>query len=360
MKAGRQRRRGASAPVVGAESGRESYPGPVAGRFPGLPHPARMPRPSATPRASGARPPATGARRLALACVLALLASGAAAQGTPEAARVDLDGDGAIDKLTYILGFDAAQGARADAAAFSFFTYEAFEDGFTAGVGGDSTRLAYLYGYEIGSRLGADTTLALAPEAFLAAFREGLAFATSQLDDDQRQGVMRAVQDTVQLRVLRSRAGAGDADARQRLDALRAGAAQADSLLTAVAAREGVTRTASGLLYTEEAVGAGGLPVRTFGTVEVRYEGRLVDGTVFDASGETPATFALRQVVPGFAEGLRGMRPGGKRTLYIAPELGYGLQGTPGGPIPPASALVFEVELVSYTPPPPADLPARD
>lgn len=93
----------------------------------------------------------------------------------------------------------------------------------------------------------------------------------------------------------------------------------------------------------------------SFSMVEVHYTGKLQDGTVFDSSvarGE-PIKFTLGagQVIPGWDMGLLGMRPEGRRVLDIPSELAYGSRGA-GGVIPPNADLVFEVELVSVTPPP--------
>ena len=117
------------------------------------------------------------------------------------------------------------------------------------------------------------------------------------------------------------------------------------AFLTENKAKEGVKTTASGLQYTVKTEGSGARPKAT-DVVTVHYEGRLIDGTVFDSSikrGE-PATFALNQVIPGWTEGLQLMKEGGEYTFYIPSELAYGEQGNPS--IPPNSVLVFDVQLI--------------
>ncbi|HEX5774965.1 MAG TPA: FKBP-type peptidyl-prolyl cis-trans isomerase [Candidatus Paceibacterota bacterium] len=103
------------------------------------------------------------------------------------------------------------------------------------------------------------------------------------------------------------------------------------------------------LTVTDEVVGTGA-EATVGSTVSVQYVGMLPDGTVFDASanhGGQPFTFSLGggQVIPGWDQGLVGMKVGGKRQLVIPPDMAYGANGVPGA-IPPNATLIFDVELV--------------
>lgn len=111
---------------------------------------------------------------------------------------------------------------------------------------------------------------------------------------------------------------------------------------------ESVT-TPSGLIYTDTVVGEGDSP-STGQLVTVHYRGTLENGTEFDSSyrRNQPFTFQIGvgQVIKGWDEGVASMRVGGKRTLVIPPDLGYGSRGA-GGVIPPNATLNFEVELLA-------------
>jgi peptidylprolyl isomerase len=99
-------------------------------------------------------------------------------------------------------------------------------------------------------------------------------------------------------------------------------------------------------LVTEDLIEGHGPEAAPGATVTVHYHGVLLDGTTFDASyGAPPATFPLDQVIPGWTEGIPGMKVGGRRLLVIPSELAYGAQGA-GSVIPPNADLVFVVDLL--------------
>lgn len=109
----------------------------------------------------------------------------------------------------------------------------------------------------------------------------------------------------------------------------------------------GVKTTASGLQYRINKEGQGKSPAAT-DVVTVQYEGRLIDGTVFDSTakhGGEPISFPLNQVIPGWTEGLQLMKEGGDYTFFIPAQLAYGAREIPGA-IPANSTLVFDVQLI--------------
>ena len=109
---------------------------------------------------------------------------------------------------------------------------------------------------------------------------------------------------------------------------------------------EGVKQTASGLQYKVIREGSGRRPGPT-SRVTVNYEGRHLNGKVFDSSYKRnkPITFGLNRVIKGWTEGLQLMQEGAKYQLFIPPELGYGHRGA-GVAIGPNETLIFDVELL--------------
>ena len=121
-----------------------------------------------------------------------------------------------------------------------------------------------------------------------------------------------------------------------------------DSKPKSAKSKEKIQMTASGLKYIDNKVGTGPSP-KTGQQVTVHYTGRLKDGTKFDSSVDRgqPFTFVIGvgQVIKGWDEGVSTMKVGGKRTLIIPPQLGYGERGA-GNVIPPNAELTFDVELL--------------
>ena len=123
--------------------------------------------------------------------------------------------------------------------------------------------------------------------------------------------------------------------------------AEGDAFLSENAKKEGVQVLPSGLQYRVVREGSGAAPKAT-DTVTVHYRGTLIDGTEFDSSYKrnTPASFQLDRVIRGWTEALQLMKEGAKWELFIPAKLAYGERGAGTG-IPPNSALIFEVELIS-------------
>ncbi len=141
------------------------------------------------------------------------------------------------------------------------------------------------------------------------------------------------------------RAGVGSASAAENRE-------EAEAFLRENATKDGVQVTDSGMqfLLLNESQGDDAQARQTPGAsdeVTVHYEGKLLDGTVFDSSikrGE-PISFALNQVISGWTEGLQLMAKGEKARLFIPSELGYGNRRV--GNIPGGSLLIFDVELIA-------------
>ncbi len=108
-------------------------------------------------------------------------------------------------------------------------------------------------------------------------------------------------------------------------------------------------KTPSGLTYWDIRLGTGDV-AKEGSHVRVHYTGWLTNGKKFDSSVDAgkPFDFTIGngEVIKGWEEGVAGMKVGGKRQLRIPPALGYGSEGTPGGPIPPNATLIFDIQLL--------------
>lgn len=122
--------------------------------------------------------------------------------------------------------------------------------------------------------------------------------------------------------------------------------AEGQNFLKEKAKEAGVISTSSGLLYKVIKTGKGATPNPT-DKVSVHYEGRLINGTIFDSSIQRgqPAEFRLNRVIRGWTEGLQLMKTGAKYQFYIPVDLAYGDRGS-GANVPPGATLIFDVELL--------------
>lgn len=198
-------------------------------------------------------------------------------------------------------------------------------------------QVAYIVGFSSGEglhgQIEGDSTVTLDYDLVAGAYYAGVRGDSSMFSDERAQEIMLAFQDTMIL----------------RQPQVKAAAAAADSFLTANATAEGVTVTESGLQYQviESGDGTGASP--SMGDrVTVNYEGRLLDGTVFDSSfrrGE-PTQFTVGEVIAGWNEGLALMQVGDNWRLFIPADLAYGLRPNPRSGIPPNAMLIFDVELL--------------
>ncbi|WP_417760262.1 FKBP-type peptidyl-prolyl cis-trans isomerase [Shewanella sp.] len=122
------------------------------------------------------------------------------------------------------------------------------------------------------------------------------------------------------------------------------------AFLQANKTQDGVITTDSGLQYQYLRHGNGTVHPQATDTVKVHYEGRLINGRVFDSSyaRNEPIEFPLNKVVKGWSEGVQLMVEGDTMRLFIPAELGYGNRAA--GPIPAGSTLIFDVELLKINP----------
>lgn len=187
---------------------------------------------------------------------------------------------------------------------------------------------SYALGLVIGHNLKGSGISAIDAQEFAAAVKDVLENAQTRIDSRKAQQIVNE-----RLTAMQEEAG-------------RAARETGEAFLADNAKKEGVVTTESGLQYMVLTEGSGKHPVAT-DRVKCHYEGRLIDGTVFDSSyrrGE-PATFPLNGVIAGWTEGLQLMGEGAKFRFFIPYNLAYGARGA-GESIPPYAALVFDVELI--------------
>lgn len=199
-------------------------------------------------------------------------------------------------------------------------------------------QFSYSYGYLMG-RNNTDALTDLNLDTFYQGLQEGAQSKTARLTDEEMAKAINDYKKTLEAKQLVEFQKTGQQNA-------QAGTA----FLADNAKKSGVITTKSGLQYQVLKEGSGQKPKAT-SRVKVNYEGRLLDGTVFDSSiaRNHPVEFQLSQVITGWIEGLQTMKEGGKTRFFIPANLAYGEVGA-GDSIGPNSTLIFDIELLQVLP----------
>ncbi|MGQ7246411.1 FKBP-type peptidyl-prolyl cis-trans isomerase [Halomonas sp. V046] len=208
----------------------------------------------------------------------------------------------------------------------------------------DQEKLSYSLGVTLGQSIQQDVE-DLDTDAFSDAVKDVFAGEELDLSDEE----IAAALTKFQQEAMAKRAEEQEQLAAEREKQGEDNQAAGESYLAENGDKDGVTTTDSGLQYKELEEGDGASP-EAGDTVEVNYEGKLIDGTVFDSSYERgePVTFQVGQVIEGWQEALKMMNVGDTWEVVIPAELAYGARGQ--GPIGPNETLIFKVELLDVNP----------
>lgn len=194
-------------------------------------------------------------------------------------------------------------------------------------------------GYSLGYLMGSNNKNDI-PDLNIEAFEKGIRDGYS--GDEKKRALTQEQMEKVLMEYQKKR----EAEITKEVEAkAKANKEAGEKFLAENEKKEGVQKTASGLQYKVITEGTGAKP-KAADTVTVHYEGKLIDGKVFDSSYERgePVSFRLNEVIKGWTEGVQLMNTGSKYELYIPSDLAYGETGNPN--IEPNSVLIFTVELL--------------
>jgi FKBP-type peptidyl-prolyl cis-trans isomerase FklB len=254
-----------------------------------------------------------------------------------------------VDTLSYAIGMAQTQGLMeylANAKGVDTTYIAEFVQGLTDGAGSadDKKKAAYYAGIEIGQQIqnqmvkninytifGNDSDKTISLNNLMAGFISAITKKDMRMTVKEADSTANAMVEIVKAKAQEEKYGEEKK--------------KNEDFLAENAKKEGVVTLPSGVQYKILKEGNGAQPADT-STVVVNYEGKLIDGTVFDSSYERnePATFGVGQVIAGWQEALKLMPKGSEWELYIPQDKAYGARET--GKIPPFSTLIFKVELV--------------
>ena len=274
-------------------------------------------------------------------------ASIVASCGNSTSSKPNLKND--VDTLSYAMGMAQTQGLKQYLAQMEIDTtyMDAFIKGLNEGANAcdDKKKAAYYMGIQIGQQIsnrmvkginhelfGEDSTKTISLKNFMAGFIQGV---------KGKKGLMTVEQagQVAQMKMMSIKAK----NMEEQYGPLKK---KGEAWMAANAKKPGVKTLPSGVQYKVIKEGAGQMPKDT-SVVKVNYEGRLIDGTVFDSSYKNgqPVTLRANQVIKGWTEALVHMPAGSVWEVYIPQELAYGDREQ--GQIKPYSPLVFKIELIS-------------
>ena len=267
--------------------------------------------------------------------------------GNSTSSKPNLKND--VDTLSYAMGMAQTQGLKQYLAQMEIDTtyMDAFIKGLNEGAnaGDDKKKAAYYMGIQIGQQIsnrmvkginhelfGEDSTKTISLKNFMAGFVQGVKGKKGLMTVEQAGQVAQVKMMAIKAKQLEVQYGP-----------LKK---KGEEWMAANAKKAGVKTLPSGVQYKVIKEGSGAMPKDT-STVKVNYEGRLIDGTVFDSSYKRGEAVTLRanQVIKGWTEALVHMPAGSVWEVYIPQELAYGDREQ--GQIKPYSPLVFKIELIS-------------
>ena len=281
----------------------------------------------------------------AIAFIAVLAASFSSCGNSPKA---NLKND--IDTVSYTIGMSQTQGLKeylVNQLGVDTTYMDAFIKGLNEGAkaGDDKKTAAYYAGIQIGQQIsnqmikglnrelfGEDSTKTVSMKNFLAGFIAGTTGKNQIMTIEQANEIAQAKVQAIKAREAEKQYG----------DNKAAG----EKFLAENAKKEGVKVLPSGVQYKVIKEGSGEIPADS-STVVVNYEGKTIDGKVFDSSYDRkePVTFPANRVIKGWTEALVHMPVGSIWEVYIPQELAYGERST--GQLKPFSALIFKIELIS-------------
>ena len=255
-----------------------------------------------------------------------------------------------VDTLSYAIGMAQTQGLK-DYLVTRLDVDTAYLDEFIKGLneganaGDDKKKAAYYAGIQIGQQIsnqmmkginhelfGEDSTKTISLKNFMAGFISGTTGKGGLMSIDSAQMVAQKMMQSIKAKTMEKAYGPNKA--------------AGEKFLASNAKKEGVKTLPGGVQYKVIKVGTGKIPTDT-SMVKVNYEGRTIDGKVFDSSYKRnmPADFRCNQVIKGWTTALTHMPAGSVWEVYIPQDQAYG-ERQQGEDIKPFSALVFKIELL--------------